>query len=121
MGWVNISYLIKEIDISTREALAYAMYFDYKLMHGLSRKWDHYTVRAFILSISRIRKGYYSVLRKVKDEVLFRDISELEKFEWLKGWIFYKDEQGRWWIVVDGETDRFEKFREEYKRLVGER
>jgi len=121
LGWVNISDLMKEIDISTREALAYAMYFDYKLQHGLDRKWDKFTVRAFILSISSIKKGYYSVLRKVKDEVLFRDISELERFTWLKGWIFYKDKDGRWWVVVDGETDRFEKFKEEYKRLVGER
>ena len=121
MGRMNILELIEEIDVRTSEALAYAIYFDYKLQHGKTEKWDHFTVRAFILSISRIKKGYYSVLRKVKDEVLFRDISELEKFTWLRGWIFYKDENGKWWVVVDGETDRFEKFKEEYKRLVGER
>ena len=59
------------------------------------------------------------MLRKVKDEVLFKDISELERFDWLKGWIFYKDEQGQWWVLVDGEKDRFEEFKRMYKELRG--
>jgi len=121
LGGIDIARLMEEIDISTQEAAAYVKYFDYKLQHGLDRKWDKFTVRAFILSISRIKKGYYSVLRKVKDEVLFRDIGELERFTWLRGWIFFKDKDGRWWVVVDGEKDDFSKFKEVYKRLVGER
>jgi len=118
LGRMDILELIEEIDVRTSEALAYAMYFDYKLQHGKTEKWDKFTVRAFILSISKIKKGYYSVLRKVKDEILFRDIGELEKFEWLKGWIFQKDKDGKWWVIVDGETEAFEKFKKVYKELM---
>lgn len=119
MQAIDIADLINEIDVSTSEATAYVKYFDYKLSNGQGTRWEHFTVRAFILSISQIKKGYYSVLRKVKDEVLFRDISELDRFNWLKGWIFYKDKSGLWYIIVDGEKDTFEKYKKEYRRLKG--
>ena len=119
MSGVDILDLLEMIDISTREALSYAMYFDYKLQKGYNKTWDHFTIREFILSVSEIKKGYYSVLRRVRDEVLFRDITELERMQWLKGWIFYKDNVGQWWIIVDGEKDTFEKYKEEYRRLKG--
>lgn len=117
MQQVDIRTILEAVDITTEEATAYVKYFDYKRQHGVRVAWEHFTVRAFILSIAYLGKGYYSVLRKVKDEVLFRDISELEKFDWLKGWIFYKDKSGLWYIIVDGEKDGFEKFREVYKGL----
>jgi len=119
MGLVKVDILdiMKEIDISTKEALAYAMYFDFLRSRGLREKWKHLSIRAFILSISELRKGYYSLLRKVKDEVLFRDISEIEKYQWLRGWIFYKDRNGQWWVLVDGETDDFSRFKKVYKEL----
>lgn len=119
MQAIDIAELINEVDVSTSEATAYVKYFDYKRQHGVRVAWEHFTVRAFILSIAYLGKGYYSVLRKVKDEVLFRDISEVEKVQWLKGWIFYKDNVGQWWIIVDGEKDTFEKYKEEYRRLKG--
>ena len=115
---MDILELIQEIDVRTSEALAYAMYFDYVRKRRKGLMWDHYTIRAFILSISYMGEGYYSVLRKVKDEILFRDISELEKFKWLRGWIFQKDKDGKWWVIVDGETEAFEKFKKVYKELM---
>lgn len=117
MAQINIGDILQAIDVSTEEAATYAKYFDFLRSRGLSEKWKHFSIREFILSVSEIKKGYYSVLRRVRDEVLFRDISELEKFDWLKGWIFYKDKSGLWYIIVDGEKDGFEKFREVYKGL----
>lgn len=117
MSGVDILDLLEMIDISAREALSYAMYFDYKLQKGYNKTWDHFTIRAFILSVSRFKKGYYSVLRKVKDEVLFRDITELERMQWLKGWIFYKDKNGYWFTIVDGEKERFEDYKKIYEEL----
>lgn len=110
--------LLQEVDISTAEASAYVKYFDYLRVNGLKRNWQHYTIRAFILSVSYLGSGYYSALRKVKDEILFRELSELTGVDWLKGWIFQKDKQGLWYIIVDGEVDDFEKFKRVYKEVV---
>lgn len=117
MGVMDIVELLKEVDISTAEAAAYVKYFDWRRQMGQVGSWEHFTVRAFILSVSYLGKGYYSALRKVKDVILFRDISELEKFKWLRGWIFQKGEQGLWYIIVDGETEDFEEFKKVYKQI----
>ena len=117
MVGVSLEELREEVDISTQEALAYAKYFDYKLYHGLNKKWEHFTVRAFILSISLIKKGYYSVLRKVKDEVLFKDPANMQNFQWLKGWIFHRDKNGLWSIIVNGETEDFGTYKKVYAEL----
>lgn len=119
MAQINIGDILQAIDVSTEEAATYAKYFDFLRSRGLREKWKHFSIREFILSVSEIKKGYYSVLRRVRDEVLFRDISEVEKVQWLKGWIFCKDNVGQWWIIVDGEKDTFEKYKEEYRRLKG--
>jgi len=116
---ISISEVLQAIDVSTEEAATYAKYFDFLRSRGLKEKWKHFSIREFILSVSEIKKGYYSVLRRVGDEVLFRDPAEVEKVQWLKGWIFYKDNTGVWWIIVDGEKDRFEEFKKEYRRLKG--
>jgi len=117
LGVVDIVELAKEIDISTQEALAYVKYFDYIRRQGYREKWKHFTVRLYILSVSDLGNGYYSALRNVKDEVLFRDLSELERYQWLRGWIFQRDKGGQWYVVVDGETDSFDEFKRVYKQV----
>lgn len=117
MGQVDIISLLEEVDVTTQEALAYTKYFDFLRQKGRREKWEKFTIRAFILSISEIKKGYYSVLRKVKDEVLFRDPAELDRYQWLKGWIFQKADGGVWFIVVDGDSEPFRIYKQVYEEL----
>lgn len=141
MGVLSIKELLREVDISTEEVIAYVKYFDWKRSRvraggfeqfaaappnpprtpppRLCLTWEHFTVRAFVLSVSYLGNGYYSALRKVKDTILFADISELDGFRWLKGWIFQKDKDGMWYVVVDGETDDFKEFKRVYNEVKG--
>lgn len=114
---VELERLLEEVDIGTAEALAYVKYLDFKRRKGLRKGWEHYTVRAFVLSVADLGNGYYSALRKVKDEVIIRDAREMELYNWLKGWIFKRDKSGQWWVIVDGDSENFSEFKRVYEQV----
>jgi len=114
---LDIKKLLEETDVSTAEVSAYVKYFDWKRRNGLKRKWEHYTVRAFIISVAYLGNGYYSALRKVKDEVQLSDPGQAEEFSWLRGWILQRDIYGQFWVIVDGNADSFDMFKEKYREI----
>ena len=114
---VEIEKLIKAIDVSTEEVTAYVRYFDFLRRNGYKKNWAHFTVRLFVLSVSYLGNGYYSALRKVKNEVMYSDLDELKNFDWLKGWILQRDVYGQFWLIVDGETEDFSRFKQKYEEL----
>jgi len=114
---VELERVLEEMDVSTAEALAYVKYFGWKRRNGFKRKWEHYTIRLFVLSVADLGNGYFSALRKVRDEVIISDAREMELYNWLKGWIFKRDKSGQWWIVVDGDSEDFGEFKRVYAEL----
>lgn len=114
---VSIEELMREMDVSDEEALAYVKYFDWKRSRGLRLSWEHYTVRLFVLSVAYIGNRYYSVVRKVKDEVVYKELEDLAGFEWLRGWIFQRDLYGQFWLIVSSDNEGWDEFKRAYKEI----